>query len=268
MSPHRVAALMGKELRELRANPSAVIPVAILIVVTIGVPFLLLVVMPRVSSESLASDPGLVKVVALMSASMPSLAALPLEAAVQAFMFQQFLLLFLVTPIVGAVSLAAFSVVGEKQGRTLEPLLTTPITTPELLLAKVLASLLPSLGVEAIGFAGYLALVAAFAEPGVLATLLTFRTAVLMGLVGPLAALAALQMTIAVSSRVKDARSAQQIAVLLVLPLVAMLIGQIVGAFFIPTWVLVLMAAGLAVLWGLLILLSVALFDRERILAG
>lgn len=266
MSLDRVLALMGKELRELRANPSAVIPVAILIVVTIGLPFLLLVVIPRVTSESLVADPGVVRVVTLVSATMPALAALPIAAAVQAFLFQQFLLLFLVTPIVGAVSLAAYSVVGERQGRTLEPLLTTPITTAELLLAKVLASFLPSLAIEAMGFAGYLAGVAAFAEPGVLGALLTVRTAVLIGLIGPLAALAALQMTIAVSSRVNDPRSAQQIAVILVLPLVAMLIGQIVGAFIVPTWGLVLMAAALAVLWGLLILLSVALFDRERVL--
>ena len=58
----------------------------------------------------------------------PYLAQLPPAAAAEAFFFQQFLLLFLVAPIVGAVSLAAYSVVGEKQGRTLEPLLTTPIT--------------------------------------------------------------------------------------------------------------------------------------------
>ena len=266
MRLHRVATLMGKELRELRANPSAVLPVAVLIVVTIGLPIIVLVVIPRLTTESLASDPGLVRVVNLVAATMPSMAALPVEAAVQAFLLQQFLLLFLLTPIVGAVSLAAYSVVGEKQGRTLEPLLTTPITTAEMLLAKVLASFMPSLAVEAFGFAAYLAMVSSFAEPGVLATLLTARTATLIGLIGPLAALAALQATIAVSSRVNDPRSAQQIAVLLVLPLVGMLVGQILGAFIIPTWALLLMAAALALLWGLLILLSVALFDRERVL--
>jgi ABC-2 type transport system permease protein len=69
-----------------------------------------------------------------------------------------------------------------------------------------------------------------------------------------------------VSSRVNDARSAQQIAVIVVLPLVGMLIGQIAGAFIVPTWLLGLAAAALAGIWVLLILFSVALFDRERIL--
>ncbi len=266
MNLRRLWALAEKELREFRSNPAAVAPVVLLALLSIGLPLLLLVAVPRLSGESIAADRDLVRVVSVVSAKIPGLATMPFEAAVQAFLFQQFLLLFLLTPIVGAVSLAAYSVVGEKQGRTLEPLLTTPITTLELLLAKVVASFIPSLAIEILGLLGYLAVIAAFAEPGVLASLLTLRSALLLGLIGPLAALAALQMTIAVSSRVNDPRSAQQVTVLMVLPIVGMLIGQIAGAFIIPTWALGVLALVLAVVWGILIMFSVALFDRERIL--
>ena len=69
------------------------------------------------------------------------------------FLFQQFLILFLLTPVTGAMSLAAHAVVGEKQNRTLEPLLATPITTLELLVAKVLGALLPALGISYAGLA-------------------------------------------------------------------------------------------------------------------
>ena len=164
------------------------------------------------------------------------------------------------------MSLAAYSVVGEKQGRTLEPLLATPLTTTELLLAKVLASFLPAIAAEAIGVAGFFALVALLATPAVLHSLLTARTAVLLGVLGPFGALAALQATIAVSSRVSDPRSAQQIAVLVVVPLMLMLVGQIAGAFFLTTGLLVLVALVMAAVWVLLILFSVALFERETIL--
>ena len=75
----------------------------------------------------------------------------------------------------------------------------------------------------------------------------------MVGLVGPLASLAALQMTIAISSRVNDPRSAQQIAVLLVLPLVVMLVGQIAGAFIVTTPVLLMVSLALAVFWLALI---------------
>ncbi|MEP6916539.1 MAG: ABC transporter permease subunit [Acidobacteriota bacterium] len=266
MNSNRVLTLIGKELREFRSNPSAILPMVILVIVCVALPFVVLVLVPHVTGESLAADRGLRQIVVIASVTSPGLTALTPEAAVQAFLFQQFLLLFLLAPIVGAVSLAAYSVVGEKQGRTLEPLLTTPVTTAELLLAKVLASLVPSIGIEAAGAAGYMALVAIFGLPGVAGALVTTRSAVLVGIVGPLAALAALQMTIAVSSRANDPRSAQQIAVLVVLPLVMLLVGQIAGAFIITTEMLLLIAVALAALWAVMILISVALFQRETIL--
>ena len=68
------------------------------------------------------------------------------EGAVQAFVFQQFLMLQLLIPATGAMAFAGYSLIGEKQGRTLEPLLATPITTPELLIGKGLGALLPSFG--------------------------------------------------------------------------------------------------------------------------
>jgi ABC-2 type transport system permease protein len=266
VSTARVTALIGKELREFRASPSAIIPVILVTVVCIALPFLVLVILPWLTNESLLADPGIVRVVDLAASRNAALRALAPLAAVQAFVLQQLLLLFLIIPIVGAVSLAAYSVVGEKQGRTLEPLLTTPLTTTELLVAKVLASFLPAVVLEMLGLAAFAGIAAGFAEPGVLGALLGVRSVLLVGLIGPFAALVALQMTIAVSSRVSDPRSAQQIAVLLVVPIAAMMVGQIAGAFLIPTAALVAIAGFLAAAWGALIFASVRLFDRERIL--
>ena len=169
MSVDRIAILMGKELRELRSNPMAVLPVVALVVICTVLPLIVVLIIPRITGESLGSDRTIAKVLVLAGPRM-GLATLPSESAAEAFMFQQFLFLFLVAPIVGAVSLAAYSVVGEKQGRTLEPLLTTPLSTAELLIAKVLAAFLPSLGIEAIGLAVYVLLVHAIAPPGVAAT--------------------------------------------------------------------------------------------------
>lgn len=268
MSPGRVGVIIRKELSEFRLNPAAVLPVVIVIAAALLLPVLVLVLVPAATGRSLGEDREVARAVAFAQQRLPDLRGLPAPAAAEAFLFQQFLLLFLLTPIVGAVSLAAYSVVGEKQGKTLEPLLTTPLTAAELLLGKVLACLLPALAIEAVGLVLYLVVVAVIAEPGVLAALLTIRSAVLVGVVGPLGALVALQLTIAVSSRVSDPRSAQQVAVLLVLPVVGMLIGQLIGAFIIPTWGLLAIALCLALVWLLLILFGVALFDRERILTG
>jgi ABC-2 type transport system permease protein len=262
----RVTTLVGKELREFRANASALLPLVIVILVCTVIPFVVTILVPRLTGETLSGDAAMRPIIERALQSLPSLQGLPLEAAGEAFLLQQFLLLFLIAPIIGAVSLASYAVVGEKQGRTLEPLLTTPLTTGELLVAKAVASFLPSFVAAVAGVALYLLLVTLLAAPGVLATLLTARTFVLVGVLGPFSSLAALQATIAVSSRVNDPRSAQQIAVLLVMPLVAMLVAQIAGAFFVSTAVLLLLSLAVAGVWGVLIMFSVALFERETIL--
>jgi ABC-2 type transport system permease protein len=266
MNAKRIQAVVEKELRELRSNPSTILPVAILMTLSLTVPFLILVVMPRITGESLASDRTLRELVARVAETAPRLAALAPEAAIQAFMYQQFLMMFLIAPIVGAVSLAAYGIVGEKQARTLEPLLATPLTTAELLLAKVIGAFLPAIAIEALGIGVYVVLVYLLSLPGVAAALVSVRSFVLVCIIGPIGSLAALQMTIAISSRVNDARSAQQIAVLIVLPLVMIMVGQVAGAVIISIPVLLLIAAVLAIAWVLLILLSMALFERDTIL--
>jgi ABC-2 type transport system permease protein len=164
------------------------------------------------------------------------------------------------------MSLAAHSIVGEKQTRALEPLLSTPLTPLELLLTKVLGSLLPSLVLEAATVAVYLALVAGTADPGVLPALLSWRSAMVVLVIGPLVTLVGLQLVVLASTRAKDPRSAQQVGVLVVLPLVVVLVAPSMSAFWVTGTQLVLAAMGLLALWMALLSGSARLFDGERVL--
>src|SRR5581483_8789166 len=238
------------------------VPVAIVTIMSLALPFAIVVAIPMLTGEPLARDADLIHV----SEIAGQRSGLSAEAQIQFFLFEQFLLLFLLTPITGAMALAAHSVVGEKQARTLEPLLATPITTIELLVAKVLGAFLPTLLISTAGLVIYFAGIVLFAQPGVVREMMTLRTAVLVVLVGPAAALVSLQAAIVVSSRVNDARTAQQFGVLIIIPLTALLVLQFSGAFLVTAPVLALVGAGLLVLWLLLAALSVALFDRETIL--
>ena len=67
------------------------------------------------------------------------------------------------------MALAAHAVIGEKQARTLEPLLATPVSTGELLVAKMLGALLPTLVISLAGLGLYLGGIVATAAPGVAA---------------------------------------------------------------------------------------------------
>jgi ABC-2 type transport system permease protein len=148
----------------------------------------------------------------------------------------------------------------------LEPLLATPITTTELLVAKVLGALLPTLLISMAGLIVYFAGVLLLAQPGVARQMATPRTALLVFVVGPAAALVSLQAAIVISSRVNDARTAQQFGVLIIIPLTAILVAQFTGSLWLSAPLLALIGAGLLAVWLALTLLSVALFHRESIL--
>ena len=73
-------------------------------------------------------------------------------------------------------------------------------------------------------------------------------------------------MAIVISSRVNDPRTAQQFGVLIVIPVTALVIGQVSGSLWLSARALGFVALGLFAVWILLILFSVALFERENIL--
>lgn len=264
--PARVAALVGKELAELTRNRSALLPVLAVALVSMVLPFFIGLAIPRLTGDRLSSDADLVQALAAAADEMPGAMALPDEAAVQAFVFHRFLTLLLLVPVTGAITFAGHSLVGEKLGRSLEPLLASPITTVELLIGKVIGALIPSLAIMVGTFAVYLGGIGLLAEPGVLRAMVNGRTLVLVLGLGPLASLVALQVGVLVSARVNDPRTAQQFGALLILPLTGLFIAQMTGIFVLTTGMMLVVLGGLSVLWALLLLGGVVLFDRETIL--
>jgi ABC-2 type transport system permease protein len=262
MNLRAVAGLLRKELLDVARNRGALFPVVLVTAIALVVPFVVTILVPSLSGEGLGSDSDLARVSGLVKSG----AALPPDARVQLFLFQQFLLLFLLTPTTGAMAMAAHSVIGEKLARTLEPLLATPVSTLELLLAKVMGALVPTLVIATVGLSLYMAGIALFALPGVLRAMVNLRTAVLVLLLAPASALLSLQAAILISSRVNDARTAQQFGVFIVIPVSALLVAQFTGALWLSSSVLAAISVALLLLWGILAAVSVRVFDRETIL--
>jgi len=126
--------------------------------------------------------------------------------------------------------------------------------------------LLPALAISAIGLSLYFAGIVAFADPGVANAMLSGRTLMLVAVVGPAAALVSLQSAIVISSRVNDARTAQQFGVLIVIPLTALLVAQFTGSLWLSAATLGLIGLGLLAVWAALTVISARLFEREAIL--
>ncbi|HZM97202.1 MAG TPA: ABC transporter permease subunit [Vicinamibacterales bacterium] len=261
----RMLALLHKELADERQNLSLFVPSLIVAVVAILLPVFVAIIVPYATGERL-SDSSDFEIAIELYRSQPGTRALDPEAAIQAYLFQFFAVMLVLIPVTSSMSLAAYSVVGEKQARTLEPLLVTPITTFELLGAKVLGAFMPSIVLTAVSYIVYVLVTVIFARTGVAGILLGARSIATVFVLGPLAALAALQMAVCVSSRVNDARTAQQIGVLVILPIPGLLVGQLFGALTLSVPVIAMIALGLLVINAGLMWLAIALFDRETIL--
>jgi ABC-2 type transport system permease protein len=262
---NRALALLGKELIDLRQNLAIFLPAMIVTVIAVLMPVFVAVIVPAVTGEQL-SDSSDLEIAIEMYKKDPSMRALEPEAAIQAYVFQYFLVMLVLGPITSAMSVAASSVISEKQARTLEPLLVTPITTFELLAGKLLGALLPALGLSVISIVLYLGVIAGAAHDGVFAALLSPRTLGVIFLIGPLAAMVALQLAMCVSSRVNDARTAQQLGVFVILPIPALMIGQMFGGIELTVPVIVWVALGLLMVNAGLARVAIRLFDRETIL--
>src|SRR5687768_2912706 len=263
----RIGALVAKDFAELRHSPGIFIPALLTGVAAILYPFVIAVIVPAVTGERL-SDSGDFEIAELFFRSEPGVSNLSPEGAIQAFIFQQTLALLVgLTTVTGGMSVAAHSVIGEKQSRALEPLLATPLKTRELLAAKVLSAAIPGVVLTSVCFAAYVVLIAIFAEPGVWVTMLTGKSLGLVFILGPLAALLGLQLAVCASSRVNDPRSAQQLgAFMLIIPIGVLQIAQFVGGVVLTVPLLLGIGAVFAI--GNLVVLraAVSLFDRESIL--
>ena len=263
----RIRALVAKDFAELRRSPGIFIPSLLTGAAAILYPFVIAVIIPAVTGERL-SDSSDFEIAELFFRTEPGAPNLSPEAAIQAFIFQQTLALLVgLTTVTGGMSVAAHSVIGEKQARTLEPLLATPVTTSELLAAKVISAAVPGVLLTTACYIVYVVLIAVVAEPGVWLALLTPRSLGLVFIVGPLAALLGLQLAVCASSRASDPRSAQQVgAVVLIIPVGILQVAQFVGGIVLT--LPILLAIGVVLIVGNLLVLraAIALFDRESIL--
>jgi ABC-2 type transport system permease protein len=263
---YRVVALARKDARELLRNPGAIVPAILMVFGSLFPAFLVMVIVPKLAGRTL-DEAGEFGEQALNAVGvMPELANLSGEALIQAFLLHQFSLLLLLVPIVSATALATHAVVGEKQSRALEPLLATPISTLELLAAKALTPFLFSLALTWSAVGLYLLGAFAFGVPGVFGAVVGVRMLILFALLGPLVELASLLISVIVSSRASDPRSAQQLTALLILPITGVFVAQLMGVLFVGPAALLLGAAAAGLLNAVLLWIGVRVFQRETIL--
>jgi ABC-type Na+ efflux pump permease subunit len=177
------------------------------------------------------------------------------------------LVIFIVLAAMLPSVIGAYSFIGEKVEKSLEPLLATPTTDSELLFGKSLAAFLPSMGATLAGGVLFMALVDGLTRGQLGYSLFpNWNAAVILLLAAPLACVLSVEFSVIVSSRVNDIRSAQQLGSLIILPLVAIFALGETAAFAIDPYHLLIVSGILLVADVALFFVSMATFQREEIL--
>jgi ABC-2 type transport system permease protein len=182
-------------------------------------------------------------------------------------MFNMVLMIFIIVPATLPTIIATYSIVGEKNNRSLEPLLATPTTDGELLAGKILSSFVPSMGSTFLAFTLGVVLLDVVLIPKVGYPLLPNLTWILsILLLAPTACLMSVLACVLVSSKVSDVRAAQQLGGFVVMPVVVLMLGVLSGFIFLSP-VMIFVFAGLYGCLDLgLFYVAKAIFNRETIL--
>jgi ABC-2 type transport system permease protein len=184
------------------------------------------------------------------------------------YIVTQFILLFMMVPVIIPMTIASYSIVGEKTTRTLEPLLATPVTTFQVLIGKGLAGVIPAVVTTWIGYLLYAAGAHLMVDnPAVVGKLFDPLWMTAIFIVGPLLSIMGVSIAVMISSRVNDPRVAEQISGIFVLPIVGLFLGQTTGFILVNQQFILWMAAVLLVLDSILFYFAVQIFQRETILS-
>jgi ABC-2 type transport system permease protein len=152
------------------------------------------------------------------------------------------------------LGIASYSIVGEKVEKSLEPLLSTPLTDGEILLGKAVSAVIPTLvavyaaaavfmvGIDGVTFGtlGY------YYFPN-------WNIAILLLVLIPVAIVMSVLFSVIVSSRVNDVRSANSFGIFILFPLLAVYLLS-------ETSIIALEVNGLLIISGILLAVDVALF--------
>ena len=196
----------------------------------------------------------------------PEFAGMNPLAVVEILMVNQFLFYFLMIPLMIPMFVAVYSIVGEKQQRSLEPLLATPVSVWELLAGKTLAGVIPAMLITWISFGTAALGLSLVARPEVAGIMASPMWLMAMLILAPLLTITAVIVAVIISSRVNDIRLAEQLGGLLVLPLVALTIPVMMGKLLVSVTMFAIGSMIVALLDIVLLYLGVKLFQRETIL--
>lgn len=237
----KAIAVMKKDLKEISRN-FQIFGVMVILPIIFGVvyPIIVYFIAPAVVAESPETLPFLLN------------------------LFSGFFLIMGVT--IPAV-VASDSFAGEKERKTIEALLAAPISDNELFLGKVLVSFVPTILLSYLSATLYCVIINLGLMNLGVSYFLPDAAFIILLIMLPLFALLGIEITVFISVRVKGFREAQQIAGVIIIPILALVVLNAfnISIFVFPWNVILIVSIGVLdiALYGL----AIKKFGRENIIS-
>lgn len=264
MELYQLQVMIRKECNELVKDKSLLLSILIVpIIFSIVLPLILLLLGTRqeVSSSIIGLNSFLEEFKIIRYPNYITSVTLPLYTIFAYF----FLPLFMLLPVMISTVLASTSFIGEKEHKTLEGLLYTPISSKMLVLGKAFGCAIPAIILSTISVFLYTLIVNAvgwsyfgnFILPNMTWILVIF-------LISPLLILLSILLVIGCSQYLKNSKSAQGLAMIIVAPIFGIIISQSTGVL--------ILGVVEALIYGLVLILTdiiafilvMRLFDFEK----
>ncbi len=267
-----IRALIRKDLTVVLRSKAVLIPIAV-------VPIILQVLMPAgfgLASSAIPAEAaaGELEDVEQLLRAMPPAVRSQMAGLDQRQLFLVLMVvylfapLYLIVPLMVSSVIAADSFAGEKERKTLEALLHTPLTDREMIMGKMLAAWLPAQAAAVISFLLYTVVANAAGWP-VMGRLFfpNVMWLVLVLWVSPAASALGLGATVLVSSRVRTMQEAYQLGGVIVVPIIGLMLGQVSGLLFLSAWVAAILGLVLWAIDAIVLAVAVQSFERSEIIA-
>ena len=270
MNFHNAWLVFKKDWLEIKRNWQVLLPIII-------VPIIFAVIFPVViggignASVQDVSDQDFQALIPNLPMDIQNMLATmtPNQSMVYIMVLYFFAPFFLIIPVMASSVLGSDSFAGERERKTIEALLATPISDSELLLGKILVSFIPAMLVTYVAYGLFMGIVdvMTFDMFGGMLLLPNANWLVMMFGVTPAIALCSIGLTVMISSKVKGFREAQQISVVLLLPILGLVFAQISGLVVLGPLILAALIGILAAVDIAIFYVAVKIFRREEILA-
>lgn len=268
MSKNRIRNVMRKEWKTIFSDVTSTMFLTVLPLLIIAQTFAVIVLIPQFAADKIMETSFFLNSIQHYGEQFPLLMQFSDSDAILFVLLFQTPVYLLLIPVMIMNGLITFSIVEEKTNGTLEPLLSTPVRTGELILGKILAEFIPAM-ICSYFFLGIFFYAFTFIDKAHILSLLPVNYLLFaFFILVPGFAIFAFLLGIIASSRAKDAKSAQNLSLIIVLPVFAFIALQVSGIFIFSTVNLIIASIIIILIDIFTFRFSIKLFDRENIVVS